>query len=157
MIAYLAEKFRNFLFSCFIYLVMGVLLGLITTFLIMPMVGYFRFGVIQFLPSPVFAIKMVKATIYASLFLALIMWLWAEWETKEQRDAASKPKNKESGNKTWRANPVDEVRDMRNTITVSDLPSPSSTQVPTLSALARGAGAPRSKPSVDKSSSSSGQ
>jgi hypothetical protein len=158
MISWLIQKLRIFLGVWLIYLVGSFVIALIGTFLVVPVVLYLRFGVIQFLPDPAFALLIVKAFFYASLILAVVMWLYAEWETMEQNKlAAQGKKQKTPSNHSSPASPAVELRDMRNTITVSDLPSPSSTHTPTLSALARGAGAPRSKPSVDKSSSSSGQ
>lgn len=100
MISWFIQKLRNYIGVWLIYLVGIALVGLITTFFIMPLVGYFRFGVVQFLPNPEFAIKMVKAVVYGSLVLALVMWLLAEWETMEQREATSKPMKKGIGNES---------------------------------------------------------
>jgi hypothetical protein len=158
MNSWLIQKLHIFFGVWLIYLVQSLLIALIGTFLVVPLVLYLRFGVIQFLPDPAFGLLIVKAFFYASLVLAVVMWLYAEWETMEQsKQAALGKKQKTPPNHNSPASPTVELRDMRNTITVSDPPLPSSTHTPTLSALARGTGAQRSKPSADKSSASSGQ
>lgn len=76
MNAYLVRKLKNFLATWLIYLAASLAIALIATFVILPVLAYIRFGVMDFLPSSSYLIKISKAVALCSFTLSVVMWLW---------------------------------------------------------------------------------
>jgi len=74
----LRERFQAFLVLWGIYLALISVFVIFSVFFLAPVFTYIRIGEVVILPDAAFGIKLVKATVYSSFVLALLMVIYNE-------------------------------------------------------------------------------
>ncbi|MDO9005752.1 MAG: hypothetical protein Q7V20_20090 [Aquabacterium sp.] len=70
------RKLKEFGELWLVYLFMVGAIALLAVFVITPALGFLRFGVFVFVPEWGYVIKILRAVLFGSLALAVVMWVW---------------------------------------------------------------------------------
>ena len=83
--AHILQKSRNFAVVWLIYFAATVAIALVGTFVVLPILKFARWGVLEFLPSIELALRLLAAVLACSSVIAVVMWAWGEISTRRSK------------------------------------------------------------------------